>query len=100
MSVGPVLATHPVTFQVAELFTQKWQLTLAEPRAEMRCGSSAWRYETVLSRSPSVQQSKPIAMENYELARAEVCVRHCIALILALVRWVPAKTITESSRNL
>lgn len=33
MSVGPVRATHPVTFQVAELFTQKWQLTLAEPRA-------------------------------------------------------------------
>ena len=48
MSMGPVLATHPaaVTFQVTELLTQKWLLTLPEPRAA-HCNKPSHKWDVV-----------------------------------------------------
>ena len=103
-SSSSIIYTQMVDSRLALSSTPWWAIT------QVKCGSSDWRYEkedekedvliSSCSLSPSVQQWKPLAVENCVLGWAEEDVRNCFAVLPVLVRWVPAKTVTETLRNL
>lgn len=99
-SSSSIIHTQMVDSRLALSSTLWWAIT------QVKCGSSDWRYEkedvliSSCSLSPSVQQWKPLAVGNCVLGWAKEDVRNCFAVLLALVKWVPTKTVTERLRNL